>query len=73
MDVIEILCCPEYGNNNNTNTYKPGPGFPLDIDMKIKSIFQELRTENNLEMSPWQNSKLKQKFQCNDMGTITEK
>ena len=27
---------------NGTSTYKPGPGLPLDIVMKLKPIFAEL-------------------------------
>ena len=27
---------------NGTRTYKPGPGLPLDIVMKLKPIFAEL-------------------------------
>ena len=34
---------------NNTTTYKPGPGLPLDIVFKIRPIFQELSSEENLK------------------------
>ena len=34
---------------NGTSTYKPGPGLPLDIVMKLKSNFVELSDESLLE------------------------
>ena len=34
---------------NGTSTYNPGPGLPLDIVMKLKPIFAELREESLLE------------------------
>ena len=34
---------------NGTSTYKPGPGLPLDIVMKLKPIFAELSDETLLE------------------------
>ena len=34
---------------NNTKTYKPGPGLPMDIIAKIKTIFAELTTDTNLK------------------------
>ena len=34
---------------NGTSTYKPGPGLPLDIVMKLKPIFAELSDESLLE------------------------
>ena len=34
---------------NGTSTYKPGPGLPLDIVMKLKPIFAELSDEALLE------------------------
>ena len=34
---------------NGTSTYKPGPGLPLDIVMKLKPIFSELSDESLLE------------------------
>ena len=34
---------------NNTSTYKPGPGLPLDIIKVIKSIYQELCSESLLK------------------------
>ena len=33
---------------NGTNTYKPGPGLPLNIIMKVKPIFQELSSTDLL-------------------------
>ena len=34
---------------NGASTYKPGPGLPLDILMKLKPIFEELSDESLLE------------------------
>lgn len=34
---------------NNTCTYKPGPGLPLDIVLKLKPIFNELSSEQHLQ------------------------
>ena len=34
---------------NGTSTYKPGPGLPLDIVMKLKPIFAELGDESLME------------------------
>ena len=34
---------------NGTRTYKPGPGLPLDIVMKLKPIFAELGDESLME------------------------
>jgi hypothetical protein len=34
---------------NGTNTYKPGPGLPIDIVYKIKPIFAELSADDYLE------------------------
>ena len=34
---------------NGTSAYKPGPGLPLDIVMKLKPIFAELSDESLLE------------------------
>ena len=34
---------------NKTTTYKPGPGLPLDIVMKLKPIFEELSNEKLLK------------------------
>ena len=34
---------------NGTSTYKPGPDLPLDVVMKLKPIFAELRDETLLE------------------------
>ena len=33
---------------NNTNTYKPGPGLPLSVVMKVKPVFEELSTDKLL-------------------------
>ena len=33
---------------NNTKTYKPGPGLPLDIVMKLKPIYMELSSDDML-------------------------
>ena len=33
---------------NSTNTYKPGPGLPLDIVYKIKPVFEDLTKEDEL-------------------------
>ena len=34
--------------SNNTNTYKPGPGLPLDIVYKIRPIYQALSQDSEL-------------------------
>ena len=33
---------------DNTSTYKPGPGFPISIVLKLKPIFEELSHEDLL-------------------------
>ena len=33
-----------------THTYKPGPGLPLPVSMKLKAIFEELSNEKLLQM-----------------------
>ena len=36
-------CCKFHQDRaNGTSTYKPGPGLPLDIVMKLKPTFAEL-------------------------------
>ncbi|MBX9702962.1 MAG: hypothetical protein K2X39_02290, partial [Silvanigrellaceae bacterium] len=34
---------------NSTNTYKPGPGLPLDVVYKIRHVFEELTKEDELK------------------------
>ena len=46
---INSWCRYNRDKANNTKTYKPGPGLPLDIVAKLKIIFEELTTEENLQ------------------------
>ncbi|XP_065650235.1 uncharacterized protein LOC136078392 [Hydra vulgaris] len=34
---------------NSTNTYKPGPGLPLEVVYKIRPVFEELTKEDELK------------------------
>ena len=59
--VLGKRCGPDLGQNyaedhsstdeqsrHNTNTYKPGPGLPLSVVMKVKPVFEELSTDKLL-------------------------
>ena len=36
---------------NKTTTYKPGPGLPMDVIMKVRYIFEELSEDSELQKS----------------------
>ena len=43
-------CCKyNQDKENGTTTYKPGPGLPLDIVLKIRPIFEDLSCDKQLE------------------------
>lgn len=41
-------CYYQQDKANGTNSYKPGPGFPLTVIVKVKLIFEELSSEKLL-------------------------
>ena len=45
----DTWCTFHQDRANGTSTFKPGPGLPLDVVMKLKPIFAELSDETLLE------------------------